>query len=94
MVRAGGDLMAAAFILAMNDHTALLVFIIVLVAQLGIPIPTFPVLISAGALATGRMSFMSAVAAAAGGSVLGSRVSVRAHDWALPLTPLNRCLGM
>jgi hypothetical protein len=28
----------------MNDHMALLVSIIVLVAQLGIPIPTFPVI--------------------------------------------------
>jgi hypothetical protein len=35
--------MTAAFLSAMNDHTALLVFIIVLVAQFGIPIPTFPV---------------------------------------------------
>jgi membrane protein DedA with SNARE-associated domain len=73
-VRTGCDLMAGAFLSAMNDHTALLVFIIVLVAQLGIPIPTFPVLISAGALATGRMSFMRAFAAAAAGSVLADSI--------------------
>ena len=66
--------MAGAFLSAMNDHAALLVFIVVLVAQLGIPIPTFPVLISAGALETGRISFMLAFAAAASGSVLADSI--------------------
>jgi membrane protein DedA with SNARE-associated domain len=66
--------MAAAFLSAMNDHPALLVFIIVLVAQLGIPLPTFPVLVSVGALATGRMSFMTALAAAVAGSVLADSI--------------------
>ena len=66
--------MAGAFLSAMNDHAALLVFIVVLVAQLGIPIPTFPVRISAGALETGRISFMLAFAAAASGSVLADSI--------------------
>ena len=56
----------------MNDHMALLVFIIVLVVQLGIPIPTLPILVVA--LATGRMSFMTAFAAAAAGSVLADSI--------------------
>jgi membrane protein DedA with SNARE-associated domain len=56
----------------MNDHMALLVFIIVLVAQLGIPIPALPILVVA--LATGRMSFMTAFAAAAAGSVLADSI--------------------
>jgi membrane protein DedA with SNARE-associated domain len=73
-VLTGGDLMAGAFLSAMNDHTALVVFIIVLVAQLGVPIPTFPVLISAGALATGRMSFMTTFAAAAASSVMADSI--------------------
>jgi membrane protein DedA with SNARE-associated domain len=57
---------------AMSDHTASLVFIIVLVAQLRIPIPTFPALVVA--LATGRVSFMTAFAAAAAGSVLADSI--------------------
>jgi hypothetical protein len=32
----------------MNDHMVLLVFIIALVAQLGIPIPTFPIFVFVG----------------------------------------------
>jgi hypothetical protein len=48
----------------MTDHMALLVSMIVLVPQLGIPIRTFPVPVSVFALATGRMSFMTASAAA------------------------------
>jgi membrane protein DedA with SNARE-associated domain len=58
----------------MNVHMALLVFIIVLVMQLGVPIPTFPVLVSMGALATGRMAFMTAFAAAAAASVLADSI--------------------
>jgi membrane protein DedA with SNARE-associated domain len=58
----------------MNNHAAMLLFIIVLLAQLGIPIPTFPVLISAGALATGRVPFMLAFAAAAAGSVMADSI--------------------
>jgi membrane protein DedA with SNARE-associated domain len=58
----------------MNDHMVLLVFIIALVAQLGIPIPTFPIFVFVVALATGRMSFMTAFAAAAAGSVLADSI--------------------
>jgi membrane protein DedA with SNARE-associated domain len=58
----------------MNDHMALWLFIIVLVAQLGIPIPIFPVLVSVVALAAGRMSFLTAFAAAAAGSVLADSI--------------------
>lgn len=58
----------------MNVHMALLVFIIVLVMQLGIPLPTFPVLLSVGALATGRTAFMTAFGAAAAGSVLADSI--------------------
>jgi membrane protein DedA with SNARE-associated domain len=58
----------------MNVHMALLVFIIVLVMQLGIPIPTFPVLVSVGALATGRMAFITAFVAAAAASVLADSI--------------------
>jgi membrane protein DedA with SNARE-associated domain len=58
----------------MNVHMALLVFIIVLVAQLGFPIPTVPVLVPVVALATGRMSFMTVFAAAASGSVLADSI--------------------
>jgi hypothetical protein len=51
---------------------ALLVLIIVLVAQLEILMPTFPILVVA--LATGRMSFMTAFAAAAAGSVMADSI--------------------
>src|SRR5258708_24962212 len=52
-------------------HGALVLFIWILVQQLGLPIPSAPLLISVGSLASsGRIDFESSLMAAFGGSFL------------------------
>src|SRR5258708_12070736 len=75
-------------------HGALVLFIWILFQQLGLPIPSAPLLISVGSLASsGRIDFDSSLMAAFGASFLSATFSChirwlgRVQSASFPLTP-------
>jgi len=62
-------------ILILTQHGALVLFAVVFAKQLGLPIPTFPLLMTAGALAaTGQMAFDVALGASVLAAFLGDQL--------------------
>jgi membrane protein DedA with SNARE-associated domain/rhodanese-related sulfurtransferase len=64
------EIIVTAFIRNLPEHGALLVFLAVLLEQGGIPLPSFTVLVAAGALVAGGQVSAAAVLAAAVGAAL------------------------